>query len=196
MLIIGRENEDRKNGSMHEDILMLKIAQGDEDSFAQLYEMWCRRVMAYALKSLKDTHEAQDVVQETFIQLYKAAPSYRAEGKFSHFLFRIAGNLVRLRYRNFVKVDSLDMTLEEEGRPYPASLSYTPEDSVISAIDIDRYLSELPHRQREALVMVANGLAYSEAAEIMNITVDAFAQLVLRGRRALKNKIARTSDWV
>ena len=196
MLIVEHEIESGKNCRMSEDILMMKIAQGDEDSFVQLYEMWCRRVMSYALKSLRDTYEAQDVVQETFIQLYKAAPTYRAEGKFSHFLFRIAGNLVRLRYRNSVQVDSLNVVLEDEGGPHPESLSYAPEDGVISSIDIDRLLAELPPRQREALVLVATGAAYAEAANMMEITVDAFAQLVLRGRRTLKNKMKRTSDSI
>ena len=189
MLDVGYKTEDGKNCLMQEDILMLKIAQGDEDSFVQLYEMWCRRVMSYALKSLRDTYEAQDVVQETFIQLYKAAPTYRAEGKFSHFLFRIAGNLVRLRYRNSAQVDSLNEVLDDETRPHPESLSYTPEDGVISSIDIDRLLAELPPRQKEALVLIATGVAYAEAAGMMEITVDAFAQLVLRGRRTLKNKM-------
>ena len=196
MSIVEYEIQDGKNGPMQEDILMMKIAQGDEDSFVQLYEMWCRRVLSYALKSLRDTYEAQDVVQETFIQLYRAAPTYRAEGKFSHFLFRIAGNLVRLRYRNATQMDSLDLVIEEEGRPHPESLTYAPEEGVIVGIDIDRLLGELPPRQREALVLVATGVAYAEAAEMMEITVDAFAQLVLRGRRALKNKMARTSDSI
>ena len=93
-------NPDLRKGKgckMQEDLLMAKIAQGDEDSFAQLYELWRRRIMAYAFRSLRDIHEAQDVMQETFLQLYKAAPTYRCEGKFGAFVFRIAGNLVRER---------------------------------------------------------------------------------------------------
>ncbi|MDR3354278.1 MAG: RNA polymerase sigma factor [Synergistaceae bacterium] len=179
---------------------MMKIAEGDEDSFVQLYDLWCRRIMAFALRSLRDLHEAQDVVQETFIQVYKSAPSYRAQGKFGAFVLRIAGNLVRLRFRSrggflgFQSVESITEMLEDEGRLMPESLTHSPEDGVIEGIDAERLLSSLPVRQREALLFVAGGVSYADAARTMSITEDAFAQLVLRGRRAIKTKIKRTSD--
>lgn len=173
---------------------MTRIAQGDEDSFVLLYGLWSRRVMAYAVRSLHDIQEAQDVVQETFIQVYKAAPKYRAEGKFGAFVFRIAGNLVRGRFRGVLKTDSLSDVLDDETAPYPQSLQYSPEESVISSIDIDRQLSTLPPRQKEALILVASGISYGEGAEMMSITVDAFAQLVLRGRRALRFQMTRMSE--
>jgi RNA polymerase sigma-70 factor (ECF subfamily) len=178
---------------MQEDVLMMRIAKGDDDSFTELYELWCRRVMAYAFRSLHDLHEAQDVVQETFIQVYRAAPAYRAEGKFGAFVFRIAGNIVRGRFRNGRQVDSLTEIIEDE-EPHPESLKYSPEDSVLSSIDIERMLALLPTRQKEALILVASGVSYMEGAEMLQISNDAFAQLVLRGRRALKMKMARMSE--
>jgi RNA polymerase sigma-70 factor (ECF subfamily) len=184
----------RKGCLMQEDVLMMKIAEGDEDSFTKLYELWCRRVMAYAFRSLLDLHEAQDVVQETFIQVYKAAPGYRAEGKFGAFVFRIAGNIVRGRFRNARHADSLTEIIDDETAPHPESLSYSPEESVINSIDIERMLALLPPRQKEALILVASGVTYGDGAEMLQISTDAFAQLVLRGRRALKMKIARMSD--
>lgn len=183
----------RESGSreIQEDDLMMRIAKGDENSFALLYGLWSRRVMAYAVRSLRDVHEAQDVVQETFIQVYKAAPKYRAEGKFGAFVFRIAGNLVRGRFRGALKADSLSDVLDDETLPYPQSLQYSPEEGVINGIDIDRRLSALPSRQKEALILVASGVSYADGAEMMSITVDAFAQLVLRGRRALKFQMTK-----
>jgi RNA polymerase sigma-70 factor (ECF subfamily) len=178
-----------------EDALMLKIAEGDQDSFNTLYNLWCKRVMSYAFRSLRDLHEAQDVVQETFVQVYKAAPTYRGEGKFAAFVLRIAGNLVRLRYRNARQADSLSDILDDESVPLPESLRYSPEEGILEGIDFERVLSLLPARQREALIMVANGLSYAEAAETMNISAEAFAQLVLRGRRALRVRIEKASDF-
>jgi RNA polymerase sigma-70 factor (ECF subfamily) len=179
---------------MQEDALMMRIAEGDEDSFVQLYNLWCRRVMAYAFRALKDLHEAQDVVQETFIQVYRAAPAYRAEGKFGAFVFRIAGNLVRGRFRRVRRVDSLSDIIDDEELPYPDSLKYSPEDSLLNSIDVERLLGLLPARQKEALIFVASGVSYTEGSDMMQITHDAFAQLVLRGRRTLKLKMARMSE--
>lgn len=186
MYISDSETHGRGSRAM-EDILMIKIAGGDEDSFNTLYNMWCRRIMSYAFRALRDLHEAQDVVQETFVQVYKAAPTYRAEGKFAPFVLRIAGNLVRHRYRNMRQADSLTEMMEEEHFATPESLAYSPEESLLNGIDIYRMLSTLPPRQKEALLLVANGVSYGDAAEMMEITLEAFAQLVLRGRRALKS---------
>lgn len=175
-----------------EDILMMKIAGGDEDSFNTLYNMWCRRIMSYAFRALRDLHEAQDVVQDTFVQVYKAAPTYRAEGKFPAFVLRIAGNQVRYRYRRARPVDSLADIIEDDASTAPESMIYSPEDAILSAIDIDRLLADLAPRQKEALLLVANGISYADAAEMMDITTEAFAQLVLRGRKSLrvsKNKM-------
>lgn len=172
-----------------EDALMLKIADGDQDSFNTLYHMWCRRVMSYAFRALHDLHEAQDVVQETFVQVYRAAPSYRGEGKFAAFVLRIAGNLVRQRYRNARPADSLSDILDDESLPVPESLRYSPEENVLDEIDLERVLSLLPIRQKEALILVANGVSYAEGAEMMGGSTEAFAQLVLRGRRTLKSRM-------
>ncbi|MDR1885563.1 MAG: RNA polymerase sigma factor [Synergistaceae bacterium] len=179
---------------------MTRIAEGDEDSFVQLYELWSRRIMAYALRSLKDLHEAQDVVQETFIQVYRSAPTYKAEGKFAAFVLRIAGNLVRHRFRgrngyaNARSAESLTEMMEEEWHLVPESLTHSPEEGIIEGIDVERMLSMLPVRQREALILVAGGVPYADAASMMEITTDAFAQLVLRGRRALKSKVNTMRD--
>jgi RNA polymerase sigma-70 factor (ECF subfamily) len=179
---------------MQEDVLMMRIAEGDEDSFAELYELWRKRIMAYAFRSLRDLHEAQDVVQETFIQVYRAAPAYRAEGKFGAFVFRIAGNIVRGRFRSGKRVDSLTEMIDDESSPHPESLSYSPEESVLYSIDIERMLALLPPRQKEALILVAGGVTYGEGAEMLQITTDAFAQLVLRGRRTLRTKMKRMGE--
>ena len=125
---MGFGRAKRKGCRMQEDALMTRIAEGDEDSFVQLYNMWCKMVMAYAFRSLRDLHEAHDVVQETFIQVYKAAPSYRAEGKFGAFVFRIAGNLVRGRFRGAKQVDSLTEIIDDESVAHPESLRYYPEE--------------------------------------------------------------------
>lgn len=176
-----------------EDVLMMKIAGGDEDSFKALYGMWARRVMAYAYRALRDADEAQDVVQETFVQLYKAAPKYRSEGKFPSFIFRIAGNQVRMRFRRARPTESLS-EMDDEGYTLPPALSYSPEDGLINAIDIDRLLAMIPPRQRDALLFVANGASYVEAAEKMGATAEAVAQLVLRGRRALRARMKEAND--
>lgn len=171
-----------------EDVLMRAIAAGDERSFNALYDLWARRVMVYAYRSLRSTEDAQDVVQETFARLYSAAPRYRAEGKFASFLLRIAGNVVRMRSRRARQIDSID-DIDEDGAPLPSALAYTPEGPLIDMLDLENALASLPERQREALLITGEGYTYTDGANMMGITTEAFAQLVFRGRRLLRSML-------
>lgn len=169
-----------------EDMLMRKIAEGDEESFNVLYRMWSRRVMYYAYRSLKDIEDAQDVVQETFVQIYRSAPQYRAEGKFPGFLFKIAGNFVRMKFRSSRPIISLDQIEEPEGARTPDALTTDPETSIIEGMDIEKMLDALHPRYREAMILIGSGSSYAEAAQIMGTTEESFAQLLFRARRALR----------
>lgn len=173
-----------------EDLLMQRVASGDHESFNELYRLWSRRVMSYAYTALRSVEDARDVVQETFVQLYKSAPTYRAEGKFAAFVMRIAGNQVRMHFRARRPVSSLS-DIEDEEAETPESLRYDPEARILDGIDIDSLLSALPPRQHEALVLVGSGVSYAEGARMLEISQEAFAQLVLRGRRALRDKLKK-----
>lgn len=181
---------------MEEDLLVKRIAEGDQAAFAELYASWSRRIMSYCVRTLRNTEEAEDVVQETFLQLFKAAPSYRAEGKFAGFIFRIAGNLVRSRFRGNPAPDSLTRMLDDEEQETPHNLRYIPEDGILDRIDLETALGLLPDRQREALLLVGQGLSYREGAEVLGVTVEAFAQLVLRGRRVLRGNLVSSAGFI
>lgn len=176
-----------------EDILMQMIAKGDRDSFDKLYSLWSKRVMAYAYRALRSVEDAQDVVQDTFVQIFRSAPTYRSEGKFAPFILRIAGNFVRMRYRRARDAVSLSEQ-DEDSFSLPAALTDEPEGSIIDRIDLDRALDALPSRQRDALVLVSGGASYAEASALMGISPEAFAQLVLRGRRTLRSILVQDRD--
>lgn len=181
---------------MEEDLLVKRIAEGDQAAFAELYESWSRRIMSYCVRTLKNVEEAEDVVQETFLQLFKASATYRAEGKFAAFIFKIAGNIVRSRFRGKAAPDSLTQMLDEDEQEMPHNLRYMPEDGILERIDLETALSLLPDRQREALLLVGQGLSYREGSEVLGITVEAFAQLVLRGRRILRGNLAASTSFI
>lgn len=169
---------------------MQKTAEGDQRSFEELYGLWARRVMAFAYRSIGDLEESRDIVQDTFVQLFKAAKSYKPEGKFASFVMTIASNLIRMRYRRQRPSSSLD-DIEEETNELPNVLWDTPEDRLIESLDVGAALESLQPRQRIAMELIADGASYSKGAEIMGISREAFAQLILRGRRALRSIMKR-----
>lgn len=174
-----------------EDMLMEKIASGDTSCFDVLYGMWARRIWGYVYRSMRSPEDANDIVQETFLQVWRAAPTYRPEGRFAAFVFRIAANFVRAHFRKHHLVSSLSDLEDDETVQYPELLKTYPEDAAIDRIDAELLLAALPERQANALKLVASGMSYADAASEMGISVEAFAQLVLRGRRSAREHIKR-----
>jgi len=79
--------------------LMARVRRGDEDAFATLVDRHKDPLVAYLARLTGSLDRAEDLAQETFLRLYRAAPRYREQGYLAAFLYRIATNLVRSEAR-------------------------------------------------------------------------------------------------
>lgn len=163
---------------MNDDELMELIKNDDDGAFRILYARWGRRIMSYASRALQDRAEAEDVVQETFMALYKFRKRYKEKGRLSSFLFRIAGNAVRsrVRSRNPIPVEDLE------------DFQHDPvyENTADVKIDIEKALGQLPFQQREVLLLaVMGGMTYKEIGVLTGSSESAVAQRICRARRKL-----------
>lgn len=163
---------------MNDDELMELIKNDDEAAFRILYARWGRRIMSYASRALQDRVEAEDVVQETFMALYRFRKRYEEKDRLPSFLFRIAGNAVRSRFRsrNPIPVEDLD-----DFQPDPIY-----ENTADVKIDIEKALGQLPFQQREALLLAVMGdMTYKEIGALTGSSESAVAQRICRARRKL-----------
>lgn len=164
---------------MSDDELMLRVAGNDETAFRVLYSRWATRVMSYAARTLGDRQEAEDVVQEAFLNLYRSRKRYRAQGRFGAFLFRIAGNQVRSRFRSRKPepLEDLEEMLEVPG----------PGRSLEARLDLESALALLPFDQREALLLaVLGGMKYREIGDLSGCSEDTVAKRISRARSRLR----------
>jgi len=74
---------------LDEQILIEKLKQGDEAAFKQVVETWQSMVYNTALGILQNAEDAEDVAQEVFVQAYQSVKTFKAESKFSTWLYRI-----------------------------------------------------------------------------------------------------------
>lgn len=166
--------------------LITLAAEGDDGAFSELMRRHQDAVYGFACRFLGDMHEAEDVAQETFLRLYRAASRYRPEASLRTFLLRITRNICidHLRKKRPVLMDKIPEIAAEE----------TPVDLLEGAIDADRLeraIEELPVNQRSALVLRHNEqLSYCQIAEIMGISVSAVESLLVRARRTLRRNLA------
>ena len=79
--------------------LVVRILEGDNDAFSLLYNRYETRLLSYAFKKMRNQEDAQDIVQETFIEVAQHLQELRDPQKFANWMFGIASRLIARRYR-------------------------------------------------------------------------------------------------
>ncbi|MEO1153960.1 MAG: RNA polymerase sigma factor [Pseudomonadota bacterium] len=168
-----------------DEALLVAYGNGDRAAAQALTLRLTPRIFGYAARVLSDRTEAEDVVQEAMLRLWKIAPDWRqGEAQVSTWLYRVTVNLCTDRLRKSGRSVDIDAVAEpEDGQP----------SAVATMIDTDRAkalqaaLDTLPERQRQAVVLRhLEGLSNPEIAVVMDIGVEAVESLTARGKRALR----------
>ncbi|MCG6882964.1 MAG: RNA polymerase sigma factor [Silicimonas sp.] len=167
--------------------LLVAYANGDSAAGRDLLSRLAPRLFGYAARVLGDHAEAEDVVQETMLRLWRIAPEWRqGEAQVSTWVYRVAVNLCtdrlrRRRTRGQVDIDAVAEPASDMASAVEAMTEKDRADALQAALDT------LPERQRQAVVLRhIEGLANAEIAEIMDIGIEAVESLTARGKRALK----------
>lgn len=172
--------------------LVARVAQGDRAAAAALMARHLPRLMGLARRMLSDPLEAEDAVQDTFIQLWTHAARWvPGQAKFSTWLYRVALNKCydRLRRRPTARLE--EAAEVEDPAPGPE----TGLQNAAIALQIEAALAALPERQRAAIQLCHyQGCGNIEAAEIMGISVEALESLLARGRRALRARLEHLKE--
>ena len=179
--------------------LMLRVQRGDAAAFTELVEKYKQPVMNLAYRTVKDLTEAEDLAQQVFIQVFKAADRYRVAAKFSTWLFTIARNLClnEIRRRSRHPAESLDATrLDNEDEPlrqYEDTKNSSAPDELLQrelTDKIQEVLASLPENQRTAMLLYREQeMSYEEIAEVLDCSLSATKSLIHRARETLKQKL-------
>lgn len=192
-LVVEKMKEDILNVQPEHDddaMLMLKIAEGSEHALRMIIERWKNPLANYFYRSISDIHTAEDLAQQTFINLYRAKESYTPSAKFSTYLFHIARNVLINEYRKrqrrpFDPVDPVEITSSVEGR---TELTTNELEEVFYYT-----LEKLPENQRTAILLFKQqDMSYEEIAEAMNATIPAVKTWIFRARSVLKDALKDT----
>ena len=170
-----------------DEALLVAFANGDSVAGRDLLARLAPMLFGYATRVLGDRSEAEDVVQDTMMRLWKIAPEWRqGEAKVSTWAYRVAANLCTDRLRR--RKTRAQVALDDVAEP-PSDLASAVEAMTEAARSqaLDAALQALPDRQRQAVVLRhLEGLSNPEIAGIMDIGVEAVESLTARGKRALK----------
>ena len=156
---------------------------GDVRAFATLVDMYYARCLRFALHMLADRSDAEEAVQDTFVRLYRALPSYREQDSFEPWLFRILGN----RCRTAGAKQRRHAEVMEYGDVPERATAAGHDREMVWREEIERALRSLPAEQREAFLMRhVEGMSYEDMVAATGAGLSALKMRVKRACDALR----------
>jgi RNA polymerase sigma-70 factor (ECF subfamily) len=195
---------DKMKNTTNEN-LMRRVTAGDKHAFEALVYRHQKSVLNFIFRFLGDQAEAEDLTQEVFLRVWKSAETYKPKAKFTTWLYRIAINLCinkqrALRIRRWFSVSRPHELKQNSGDPFfpvEGAETTTAENHLINSEQSRRILNalnDLPASQRLAIVLkIYDGLSYHEISQLMNRSVSAVDSLLIRAKKNLRKKLAKTN---
>jgi RNA polymerase sigma-70 factor (ECF subfamily) len=179
---------------------MDRYASGDDSAFSTLYDVLSPRMHAFLLRRTRDPALADDLLQQTFLQMHCARRHFTPRAEVLPWAFAIARRLVidRVRKAQHEPLRSEPPPDDDDGISEPPSREIGPDDAIERAQisrRIDRELARLPAAQREAFELVKRDeLSIAEAAQVLGTTVAAVKLRAHRCYLALRVSLADLAD--
>jgi RNA polymerase sigma-70 factor (ECF subfamily) len=174
-----------------------RFIAGDDDAFEQLVRLWEKRIYNLALRFLGSREDAQDIVQETFISVFKSLRSLRDPRRFPAWLYRISLNHCRGRWRS--RPDEVPLGADVEGEPDARTSVRSTADPVAGAHDrlevvdlIRKSLMSLSEDHRAAIVLKEYaGLSLEEVATVMECPLSTAKSRLYHGLRGVQHNLRK-----
>ena len=177
--------------------LVQTAVAGREASFEELVRRYQRPIAAYVYRMVGDYDAALDLTQEVFIKVYNSLSRYRAEFKFSTWIYKIAHNAAidHLR-RHAVREQALVTTVDGERREISIECRrLTPEqesERKERRSEIESVVQLLPSSYRELIVLRhSHDLSYDEMAEVTGLPLGTVKNRLFRAREAMRDLLVQ-----
>ena len=186
------------NLTIPDEQLMSAAKSGDQVAFAELVDRLTDHIYGLAFRLLGNSQDAQDITQDTFIQMWESRHRWSPRGAVSTWAYRIAMNLClnRLRSRKRWRLFSINPQTDESppAVELPIDSADSPE-TVIEQADLKHHLesaiSQLPPRERASIILRhQQGLSLKEVAKVMDMTAFGVNSLLFRARKRLQELLS------
>ncbi|HQU72574.1 MAG TPA: sigma-70 family RNA polymerase sigma factor [Calditrichia bacterium] len=175
--------------------LIAQFQRGDLQAFDVLVQRYKDQLLNYVFRFVGNRVDAEDIVQETFLRVYKNKHYYKEIAKFSTWVYTIAGNLAKteLRRRKRRKLFSVSNFVNEERDFDIPDPNRSPDQRVDGALKdeiIQKAIDKLPAKFKEVIILRdIQEFAYEEISEILNIPLGTVKSRVNRGRLKLQEDL-------
>ncbi len=176
--------------------LIARSQQQDHEAFGQLVDRHASVIVNLAYRMVGNRADAEDLAQDAFLAAFKALSTFRADSKFSTWLYRIAANKckdwLRAKHPPAVELDDNEALAAHVVEPH------TPERLLSQqqvAQQLDEAIQRLPPLYREAFVLKhIEGLSYEDMQDLLGVNADTLKMRVYKGRVQISRELSQWND--
>jgi RNA polymerase sigma-70 factor, ECF subfamily len=184
---------------MEDSEIMLQLRAGDMAAFDYLLNKYRRPIIHFMYRMVHNESVAEELAQEVFLRVYRSRETYRAEARFSTWLYRIATNLGvnharDTRHERAASTIYLDEPDSETGStPDVADMTPSAETNILRRermAAIREHVMALPERQQMAVLMHKyEGMDYKQIGDVLKLSESATKSLLFRAYQTLREKL-------
>ena len=172
---------------------MKEVKAGNMLAFDTLYRKYSRRLYKFSYSILKSTQEAENIIQDVFLNLWLNREKIEKSSSVKYYVFAIAYNsaisIIRKKAKEIQFIEYVKTLQDMKEEPVDLQFEYKELDERVSAI-----INSLPVRQKEVYQLHRiEGLKYSEIAERMNISINTIENHMSRALKTIRKKLANYS---
>lgn len=165
--------------------------QNDRKQQEQLYRLLAPRMLAVCMRYATDKDEAQDILQEGFIKMFRNMNNYRGDGSLEGWIRRIMVHCAISRYRKLKPMVLVDDFAAESSMP----MSKSYNDNSLEAKDLMKLIQKLPKTYRSVFSMYAiEGYSHQEIGNSLGMTELLSRTTLYRARNVLKEMIGKLTS--
>jgi len=184
------------------NLLAKRAADGDTAAFEELVRMHQNQVYTMALRFTGSKEDALDISQEAFLRVWRALPNYKADSKFSTWLYRIVSNICTDHHRKNSRIQSISLTqgdeADDETQTELPDETQSPERSFELTELSDALkgaIESLKPELREVFVMREIGdMSYSEISEALSLEEGTVKSRLFRARKYLQEILQKSGN--
>ncbi len=166
--------------------LIARFRNGDMEAFREIYDAFCEPLYRFAHSYLKDSFEAEEIVQDVFLKVWEKRAEVDEHKSFKSYLYRITVNKVF----NELKHRVVKQKYEQHAVNFDHETGETPESSIqFQELNkkLEHLLTQLPEQQRNIFIMSRwKGLSNAEIAENLHLSVRTVENQIYRAAKFIK----------
>jgi len=166
---------------MSNELLLIRIAQGEQDAFKQLYENTDRSVYSFILSIIRNSQDAEEIMQDTYLKVWTSAHLYTDQGKALAWIFTISRNLCYMRLRNRKRESDIPIEDLELGESCPQI------ENTVDRLVLESALEVLSEEERQIVLLHAGtGMKHREIAKTLGLPLATVLSKYSRSIKKLK----------